>query len=52
MRANEGIESAAATARRYVAAAEEICADLPPGPATDALRGAARALLDTAVVPA
>ena len=52
VRANEGVESAAATARRYVTAAEEICRDLPVGPATDALRGAARALLDSAVVPA
>ena len=52
VRANEGVESAAATARRYVGAAEEICADLPPSPATDALHGAARALLDSAVVNA
>ena len=52
VRANEGVESAAATARRYVGAAEEICADLPSSPATDALRGAARALLDSAVVNA
>ena len=30
VRANEGVESAAATARQYVAAAEEACDDLPP----------------------
>ena len=40
VRANEGVASAAATARRYVAAAEEACDDLPPGPATAALRAA------------
>ena len=48
VRANEGVESAAATARRYVGAAEEACADLPPGSATDALRGAAPAPCSTA----
>jgi heptaprenyl diphosphate synthase len=50
VRANEGIESAAATARQYVAATEKICADLPPSAATDALRGAARVLLDNALI--
>ncbi len=52
VRNNEGIESAASTARAYVGAAEELCDELPPGPATDALRGAARALLEAAVAPA
>ena len=49
VRANEGVESAAATARRYVADAEEACDDLPPGPATDALRDAPAALLQSAL---
>ena len=48
VRANEGVESAAATARQYVAAAEDACDDLPPGAATDALRSAPLALLDSA----
>ena len=52
VRANEGVESAAATARQYVAAAEEACADLPPGVATDALRAAPGALLESAIIPA
>jgi hypothetical protein len=45
VRANEGVESAAATARRYVEAAAEACDALPPGPVTDALRAAPGALL-------
>jgi heptaprenyl diphosphate synthase len=48
VRANEGVESAAATARQYVAAAEEACDRLPPGPPTDALRAAAGVLLESA----
>jgi len=52
VRANEGVESAAVTARQYVAAAEEACADLPPGVATDALRAAPAALLESAIIPA
>ena len=52
VRANEGVESAATTARRYIADAEEACADLPPGPATDALRTAPAALLQSALIPA
>ena len=52
VRANEGVTSAAVTARQYVAAAEEACDDLPPGAATDALRIAPQALLDSAVIPA
>jgi heptaprenyl diphosphate synthase len=52
VRANEGIESAATTARRFVTDAEEVCADLPPGPATDALCSAPAALLQSALFPA
>ena len=48
VRANEGVESAVATARQYVAAAENACDDLPPGAATNALRSAPLALLDSA----
>jgi hypothetical protein len=39
-----------ATARRYVADAEEACDDLPPSPATDALRDAPAALLQSALI--
>ena len=52
VRANEGVESAAVTARQYVAAAEAACDDLPPGVATDALRAAPAALLESAIIPA
>jgi geranylgeranyl pyrophosphate synthase len=52
VRANEGVESAAATARRYVATAEQACDDLPAGTATEALRAAAAALLESALTPA
>jgi heptaprenyl diphosphate synthase len=52
VRANEGIASAAIAARRFVAAAEEACDDLPPGAATDALRVAPVALLESAIIPA
>jgi len=48
VRANEGVESAAETARQYVAAAEQACDALPPGAATDALRAAPAALLESA----
>ena len=48
VRANEGVESAVATARQYVAAAEDVCDDLPPGAATDALRSAPLVLLESA----
>jgi geranylgeranyl pyrophosphate synthase len=51
VRANVGIESAATTARRYVATAEEACGDLPPGAATEALRAAPAALLQSALTP-
>jgi heptaprenyl diphosphate synthase len=52
VRGNEGVESSAGTARQYVAAAEAACDDLPPGLATDVLRAAPLALLETATVPA
>jgi len=52
VRANEGVESAAVTARQYVESAQEACADLPSGPATDALRTAPLALLESAIIPA
>ena len=52
VRANEGVESAAVTARQYVAAAEAACDDLPSGVATDALRAAPAALLESAIIPA
>jgi heptaprenyl diphosphate synthase len=52
VRANEGVESAIATARHYVGVAVGACDDLPPGTATDALRAAPVALLETAAVPA
>ncbi len=48
VRANEGVASAVTTARRYVADAEAACDDLPPGPATDALRAAPAVLLESA----
>ncbi len=50
VRANEGVESSAAAARQYVTAAETACADLPDGPATDALRAAAGTLLESAIL--
>ena len=52
VRANEGVESAAVTARQYVAAAEEACDDLPPGVASDALPRRPAALLESAIDPA
>ena len=45
VRSNEGVESAIATARQYVADAEACCDDFPDSPATSALRAAPRALL-------
>lgn len=47
VRSSESIESAAVTARAYVEAAEMAVDELPPGSASDALRTAPRALLDT-----
>ena len=52
VRANEGVASAAATARTYVTAAEEACTALPVSPAADALRAAPAALLESAIIPA
>ena len=52
VRANEGVQSAATTARRFITDAERACADLPAGPAVDALRDAPAALLQSALVPA
>ena len=52
VRASEGVQSAATTARRYIAEAEAVCDDLPPGSATDALRDAPAALLQSALMPA
>lgn len=52
VRANEGVESARATARRFVADAEAICERLPDGDATDALRAAPGVLLESVGVPA
>ena len=48
VRANEGVESAVRDGPPYVAAAEDVCDDLPPGAATDALRSAPLALLESA----
>ena len=49
VRANEGVESAIATARHYVEAAQEACAELPPGAGDRrALFAAPAALLESA----
>jgi heptaprenyl diphosphate synthase len=48
VRANEGVESAIVTARQYVADAEAACVDLPDTAATEALRAAPVALLQSA----
>lgn len=52
VRANDGVESAVATAGHYIARAEAACDDLPAGPVVDALRAAPRALLDAVAIPA
>jgi heptaprenyl diphosphate synthase len=49
VRSNGGLESAAATAREYVERAEAACSELPDGIATDALRDAPAALIDSVV---
>ena len=49
VRANEGVESAAASARRYVEAAEAACEELPASAATAALRAAPSVLLESAM---
>ena len=48
VRANEGVESAIATARHYVEAAQDACGELPQGAATEALFAAPAALLESA----
>ena len=52
VRSNEGVESAIATARRYVDLAENSCDDFPDSDATEALRSAPRALLESVSVTA
>src|SRR5690606_30310240 len=52
VRANDGIESAIATAREFVAVAEASCDDFPDSDATSALRAAPGALLLSATVSA
>ncbi|MFZ9622683.1 MAG: polyprenyl synthetase family protein [Ilumatobacteraceae bacterium] len=47
VRNGNGLADALDTARSYAAIAESACAHLPPGVATDALRRAPRALLDS-----
>ena len=47
VRSNDGVESAVATARQYVDAAEAVCDRLPAGTGADALRAAPAALLGT-----
>jgi heptaprenyl diphosphate synthase len=49
VRSDEGIVSAIATARQFVAEAEAACDELPPAPVVEALRGAPGALLESAV---
>ena len=51
VRSNEGVESAVATARQYVDAAEAVCDRFPAGTATDALRAAPAALARHRVHP-
>jgi heptaprenyl diphosphate synthase len=52
VRSNEGIESSITTARLYVEQAEGACVPLPDSEATEALRTAPRALLDTVAAQA
>ena len=52
VRSNEGVESAMTTAREYVDRAEAACVSFPDSAAAEALRGASRALLDSATVDA
>lgn len=51
VRGNGGVASAASTARALAAQASDLCDLLPAGPATDALRAAPLALLDTVASP-
>ena len=52
IRSNEGVESAVATAKQYVGAAEAVCDRFPDGAATEALRAAPSALLSTVLIRA
>jgi heptaprenyl diphosphate synthase len=52
VRAGDGVGESIAAARRYVTAAVEACAPLPDTIATEALRAAPQALLDTVTVHA
>jgi heptaprenyl diphosphate synthase len=52
VRSNDGVESAVAAARQYVAAAESACADLPDSRATAAMAAAPMALLASVAVNA
>lgn len=52
VRSNGGVASAAATARDLATAAAALCDELPPGAATEALRAAPMALLDSVAIPA
>jgi len=52
VRTGAGIASSIATARDYVARAEAACDDIPDSAATNALRAAPGALLDSVAVHA
>jgi heptaprenyl diphosphate synthase len=52
VRSNGGVASAAATARDLASTAAALCDELPPGAATEALRAAPMALLDSVAIPA
>lgn len=49
VRSNPGVQSAVNSARSYVAMAQAACNQLPPGGATDALRAAPAALLESVI---
>ena len=49
VRSNAGVQAAVDTARNYVQLAEAECNRMPQGPATDALRAAPAALLDSVI---
>ena len=50
LRSSDGLASAIDTAQEYVARAEACCDDFPDSEATDALRAAPRALLETTAI--
>jgi heptaprenyl diphosphate synthase len=52
VRSNDGLASAVDTAREYVERAQACCADFPDSDATEALRAAPQALLDSVSVTA